>query len=193
MIRPTLFSRKTVIVEVGIHQNLRENSMQPNKRLIQQGLLRNKDTVDAVASKASEQRWANRRDRNTPAHLVIDAEMLGSRAAPSPASSRTPPQPVPASNSPAWSPNGGSAAPAACPALPPPDPERTHRGSVHHRLVCRQHDRRPVHRAGPRPETYPAPAPRREEKEPAFRSAISSRNKSTASAAARPRLSSLSS
>jgi hypothetical protein len=58
--------------------------MQPNKRLIQQGLLRNKDTVDAVASKASEQRWANRRDRNTPAHLVIDAEMLGSRAAPIP-------------------------------------------------------------------------------------------------------------
>lgn len=58
--------------------------MQPTKRLIQQGPIRNTDVDNAIASKASEQRWANRRQRNTPAHLVIDAEMLGSRAAPIP-------------------------------------------------------------------------------------------------------------
>lgn len=58
--------------------------MQPNKRVIQQGPLRDQSAVDAAAMKASEQRWAGRRQRNTPAHLIIDAEMLGTRAAPIP-------------------------------------------------------------------------------------------------------------
>ena len=57
--------------------------MRPTKRVIQQGSLPN-GAPNPVAAKASEQRWASRRQRNTPAHIVLNSEVLGVRPAPIP-------------------------------------------------------------------------------------------------------------
>jgi hypothetical protein len=57
--------------------------MRPTKRVIQQGPLPT-GVPNNVAAKASEQRWASRRQRNTPAHIVLNSEVLGARPAPIP-------------------------------------------------------------------------------------------------------------
>lgn len=57
--------------------------MRPTKRVIQQGPLPT-DAPNTVAAKASEQRWASRRQRSTPAHIVLNSEVLGVRPAPIP-------------------------------------------------------------------------------------------------------------
>lgn len=57
--------------------------MRPTKRVIQQGTLKTGDAA-AIGASASEQRWATRRQRNTPAHIVLNSEVLGARPTPIP-------------------------------------------------------------------------------------------------------------
>ncbi len=55
--------------------------MPAQRRVIQQGR-RSLATEQVCAEDGSEYRWAKRRKRETPAHIVIDSEMFGQKAAP---------------------------------------------------------------------------------------------------------------
>jgi hypothetical protein len=58
--------------------------MPPTQRVIQQGACPSRTAENAVKQKGSELRWAKRRERNTPAHIVLNSEIFGTRAAPIP-------------------------------------------------------------------------------------------------------------
>ena len=75
----------TIFWNNATHMDLQRTDnprMKPNARVIQQGSGVAHQTHPALAGSASEKRFANRRARKTPAHIVLDGQILGQQVAP---------------------------------------------------------------------------------------------------------------